>query len=165
MGWIHVHIEIGSSRRILTHFLELFCTILQLVMFMIIATLVLRKFSHTIFSRGKSCWSLWSDIFFRYFLDTSNLRDFLIPLLARMNYVNFGDLYLPTSITLVNQSSGTHKRLLLLKFETIQVRISECGALILNLLHFHLLISLWPQLHYQWPFHQGEPMNHFVFII
>jgi len=45
-----------------------------------------------------------------YILDNSNLRNFLKPYAAQMNYRTLGDLYLPTAISVVNQSSGITQR-------------------------------------------------------
>lgn len=44
-------------------------------------------------------------------MDNTPLRNYLSPWLKRMNYTRLGDLYLPTSISLVNQSSGNNVRL------------------------------------------------------
>jgi len=46
------------------------------------------------------------NIYEGYFLDNSRLAAYLAPYLQKMNYEKFGDLYLPTAVTLVNQSSG-----------------------------------------------------------
>jgi hypothetical protein len=43
-----------------------------------------------------------------YFLDNTPLRNFLAPWFKKMNYTTLGDLYIPTSLTVVNQSSGTY---------------------------------------------------------
>jgi predicted acylesterase/phospholipase RssA len=51
------------------------------------------------------------NIFEGYFLDNTPLRSYLAPYLQKMNYSKLGDLYLPTCITLVNQSSGLDVRL------------------------------------------------------
>jgi len=51
------------------------------------------------------------NIFEGYFLDNTPLRQYLAPYVQKMNYQTFGDLYLPTCITLVNQSSGLDVRL------------------------------------------------------
>jgi len=46
-----------------------------------------------------------------YILDNSNLRGFMKQYADRMNYKTLGDLYLPTAISIVNQSSGLAQRL------------------------------------------------------
>eukprot|EP01118_Nematostelium_gracile_P017458 TRINITY_DN7464_c0_g1_i1.p1 TRINITY_DN7464_c0_g1~~TRINITY_DN7464_c0_g1_i1.p1 ORF type:complete len:280 (-),score=77.10 TRINITY_DN7464_c0_g1_i1:8-733(-) len=46
-----------------------------------------------------------------YILDNANLRGFISPYLEVMNYTKLGDLYLPTSISVMNQSSGATIRL------------------------------------------------------
>jgi len=50
------------------------------------------------------------NIFEGYFLDNTPLEKYLAPYLEKMNYLTFGDLYLPTAVTLVNQSSGDSVR-------------------------------------------------------
>lgn len=51
------------------------------------------------------------NIFEGYFLDSSNLRAFLTHFAEKVNYHKFGDLYFPTCLTVVNQSSGLDTRL------------------------------------------------------
>jgi predicted acylesterase/phospholipase RssA len=46
-----------------------------------------------------------------YILDTANFEKFIRPYAERMNYKTLGDLYLPTAISIVNQSSGFAERL------------------------------------------------------
>lgn len=50
------------------------------------------------------------NIFEGYFLDNTPLRKYLEPWIKKMNYSQFGDLYIPTAISLVNQSSGNSHR-------------------------------------------------------
>lgn len=50
------------------------------------------------------------NIFAGYFLDNTPLRKYLEPWIKKMNYSQFGDLYIPTAISLVNQSSGNSHR-------------------------------------------------------
>jgi len=45
-----------------------------------------------------------------YLLDNSPLRKFLAILLKRASYFKFGDLYIPTCITLVNRDTGKNHR-------------------------------------------------------
>jgi len=51
------------------------------------------------------------NVFEGYFLDNSNLEQYLMPYLQQMNLTTLGDLYLPTEISVVNQTSGDSLRL------------------------------------------------------
>jgi len=51
------------------------------------------------------------NIFEGYFLDNTPLRTMLSTLLQKVNYNTLGDLYLPTEISVFNQSSGETLRL------------------------------------------------------
>jgi len=51
------------------------------------------------------------NIYEGYFLDNSPLESLLKKLLDKMGYKTMGDLYIPTCITVVNQSSGLDLRL------------------------------------------------------
>jgi len=46
-----------------------------------------------------------------YILDNTNLKKFLKPFMSLMNYTKLSDLYLPTSLSIVNQSSGLTERI------------------------------------------------------
>jgi len=51
------------------------------------------------------------NIFEGYILNNKNLRNYLAPSLASMNYTLLGDLYFPTYISIMNQTSGDTLRL------------------------------------------------------
>jgi len=51
------------------------------------------------------------NIFEGYILDDTPLSNYLRPFLSKMGFYRLGDLYLPTEITVVNQSSGFDVRL------------------------------------------------------
>jgi len=51
------------------------------------------------------------NIYEGYFLDSTPLQTYLTPFLAKMNFTTLGDLYLPTEISVVNQTSGDSIRL------------------------------------------------------
>jgi hypothetical protein len=48
------------------------------------------------------------NIFEGYFLDNANLRKFMTQFADRIGYKKLGDLYFPTCLTVVNQSSGNY---------------------------------------------------------